>query len=339
MTLNNRIDSLIALGTYLKETNSQETEAIIQKASLEIAWFTPQNIRLSLHAIAQYFLSSEAILSLVHRYHLDDNTSTKNVGLVLAGNIPLVGFHDVICCYLVGHKTKIKLSDKDKVLLPYLVSIMTDANPETAEYFEFVDKLSGFDAVIATGSDNTAKVFEDYFKAYPHIIRKNRNAVAVLSGEENDITLRLLADDIFAYFGLGCRNVSKLYIPENYPIENLFPALDAYKDIVFHNKYKNNYDYNVALYLLNKEPFLQNEFVVLRASEDIPSRIGTLHYEYYQNHDKLAEKLTSELDKIQCIVSNKPIKSFETVPFGQAQHPHIDTYADGIDTVQFLLSI
>lgn len=339
MNIEQRVDSLVKLGLYLKETNLLGHDPIIAKATQENPWFSQSNIRLSLEAISQEFLSASAIRNLIDKYRLDDNIKPKTIGLVLAGNIPLVGFHDVLCSYLVGHKTKVKLSDKDKVLLPYFIQIIQQSYPEIEKHIEFVERLSDFDAVIATGSDNTARIFEDYFKHYPHIIRYNRNAVAVLSGDETDELLQLLADDIFAYFGLGCRNVSKLYLPKDYPLEKLFKAFEPYEDIINHHKYRSNYDYNVALYLLNKEPFFQNNFVLLRPSEDIPSRIGTIHYEYYDDKNSLISKLRADSDKIQCIVSNKNLDSLDIVPLGQAQHPQMDTFADGVDTIQFLLSL
>ncbi len=338
MTIEQRIDSLIKLGEILKDDYSPETNAIIQSASIENPWFTKENIISSLDAIAYNFLKKEAIQVLVQYYHLDDKINSKSIGLVLAGNIPLVGFHDILCCYLVGHKAVIKLSDKDKLLIPHLTDLLGKINVKSKRYFEYVDKLRHYDAVIATGSDNTAKLFEYYFRKCPHIIRYNRNAVAILSGIESAEELRLLADDVFSYFGLGCRNVSKLYLPDGYEINCLFEAFLPYQEIINHNKYKNNYDYNVALYLLNKEPFLHNEFVILREAKEIPSRIGTLHYEYYNDLEVLDTHLLDNQDKIQCVVSNTNLKSIACVPIGQAQNPHIDTYADGVDTIMFLMS-
>lgn len=339
MTIAQRIDSLIKLGDILKDDYSPEIEVVIHNSSIENPWFTTDNIRLSLDAIANSYLDKEALNTFAKRYHLDDEIVSKRIGLVLAGNIPMVGFHDILCSYLLGHISVIKLSDKDKLLIPYLTGLLADINPDSSLYFEYVDKLSGYDAVIATGSDNTARLFEFYFREYPHIIRYNRNAVAILTGDESEEELTLLANDIFSYFGLGCRNVSKLYLPEGYPIGKLFEAFKPYQDIIYHNKYKNNYDYNVALYLLNKEPFLQNEFIVLREAKEIPSRIATVHYEYYTDLDVLSNQLHDNLDKIQCVVSNQALKSIEIVPIGQAQNPHLDTYADGVDTIQFLLSL
>lgn len=339
MTVEQRIESLVALGNLLQDVDRPEMVTVIQNAYIENAWFTPENIRQSLIAIANYYLTEPDITSLVKRYHLNDNIKPKNVGMVLAGNIPLVGFHDIICCFLTGHNAIIKLSDKDKVLIPFVLSELTRLYPMATSYFTFVDKLSDFDAVIVTGSDNTARHFEYYFRNHPHIIRYNRNAVAVLNGDEDDQTLSILGGDIFAYFGLGCRNVSKLYLPQGYSVEKLFVAFDSFSSIIHHNKYKNNYDYNIALFLLNREPFLHNDFFILRESDEIASRIGVIHYEFYQDRDELSEKIQSEINKVQCIVSNNIIGQLDIIPIGQPQCPTLDTFADGIDTMQFLLSI
>lgn len=339
MTVEQRVESLVALGNLLHDVDRPEIATVIQNAYMENAWFTPENIRQSLLAIANYYLKESDISSLVRRYHINDNIKPKNVGMVLAGNIPLVGFHDIICCFLTGHNAIIKLSDKDKVLIPFVLNELIKLYPNAAPYFTFVDKLSEFDAVIVTGSDSTARHFEYYFRNHPHIIRYNRNAVAVLSGDEDNDILNILGGDIFTYFGLGCRNVSKLYLPQGYSVEKLFVALDSFSSIIHHNKYKNNYDYNIALFLLNKEPFLHNEFFILRESSEIASRIGVIHYEFYQNRAELTEKIQSEIDKVQCIVSNTDIGQLDIIPIGQPQYPTLDTFADGIDTIQFLLSI
>lgn len=339
MTLVQRISSLTELGKVLIQNNNILQSDIFKKACVENPWFTPENIYLSLEAITSHYLNEQSLSDLVLRYHIDNNIQPKKIGLVLAGNIPMVGFHDILCCYLTGHISMIKLSDKDKVLIPYVLNLLIVNYPEAQHYFEYVEKLSGFDAVIATGSNNTALHFEYYFRDLPHIIRYNRNAVAILKGNEDLSTMQLLAQDIFSYFGLGCRNVSKLFLPEGYPLERLMEAFDSYKDIILYNKYKNNYDYNVALYLLNKEAFLQNEFFILRPSTDVASRIATIHYEYYSNVSQLTEKIKTDMDKIQCVVAADPLPGISTVSFGQAQHPEIDTFADSVDTIQFLLSL
>ncbi len=339
VTLAERVSSLVALGGQLRALNSQEIIEISHKAQNQNPWFTQNNIIKAIESVRDQFLNKDALLSLIETYKLDDNIKPKRIGLILAGNIPLVGFHDVLCCYLTGHISLIKYSDKDKTLMKYLVSKLSVINQEIASYFVEVTKLQDYDAAIVTGSNTTAKHFEYYFGHVAHIIRKNRNSVAILHGDETQSQLLALGNDIFSYFGLGCRNVSKIFVPKDYEITKLFVVFDAFKDIIYHNKYKNNYDYNVALLLLNKEKFLHNDIFILKESDQIISRIGSLHYAYYEDIDTLATWLNDHNDEIQCIVSSSPIIGMEVVPFGQAQCPSILTYADGVDTIQFLLSL
>lgn len=339
MNLSERIKSLLHLGEILQDLDDESIKLIIEKASIENPWFTETNIRLALSAIRDQFLTQDALLFLVNKYHIDDQIAPKIIGLVLAGNIPLVGFHDVLCCYLTGHYSQIKLSDKDSILMQYVIDTIQSSHKDATTYFTVVDKLKDYDAAIATGSNTTAQHFAYYFRDIPHIIRKNRNSVAVIDGSESEAELALLGADIFYYFGLGCRNVSKIWIPKGYDITRLFVAFDAYKDIIHHNKYKNNYDYNVALNLLNKESFLQNELLILKEASPIISRIGSVHYEYYEDLVSLNAWIEDHQEEIQCIVSRIPMNGVETVSFGQSQTPTIDTYADGVDTIQFLLSL
>ncbi len=339
MTISQRITSLVSLGKQLNDLTSSEISGIFETAEADNPWFTKDNIKKSVIAIRDHYLTQEALDFLVSRYKIDDNIVSKKVGLILAGNIPLVGFHDILCCFLMGHISLIKYSDKDKVLIPFLLNQLANINSETKAYFVTADKLSGYDAAIATGSNNTATHFRYYFSHVPHIIRQNRNSIAVLSGNETNEQMLALGEDIFSYFGLGCRNVSKVFVPVGYDVGKLFEVFEAYKDIILHNKYKNNYDYNVALYLLNKEKFLHNDMLILKESAQIISRIGSLHYQYYDSLDNLSEWIANHTSEIQCIVSSMHIPGVETVDFGQAQCPAIDTYADGTDTIQFLLSI
>lgn len=245
----------------------------------------------------------------------------------------MVGAHDIIASYIAGHTTLVKLSSKDKVLMTYFIEAL-------GSKVKVVDKLEGFDAVIATGSNNTSRYFKQYFGKYPHIIRKNRNSVAVLSGKESSDDLIDLGKDIFTYFGLGCRNVSKIYIPEGYDITHLLEVLhDAYKDVAHHNKYKNNFDYNVALLLLNKEVYLNTGSLIVRQSTQIPSNISVLHYDYYAAIPELASEIKKHEEEIQCVVSNTSIDGIDTVAMGQAQCPTLLDYADGVDTMTFLTSL
>jgi hypothetical protein len=339
MTLEGRIHCLSVLGSSLNDLANPTITELIYRAESENPWFSKSNILLALTSIRDHFLSKRSLVRMAEIYKLDDFVAPKRIGLVLAGNIPLVGFHDVLCSFLVGHISVIKYSEKDKALMQYLIQSLIHIEPAAAAYFVEVTKLTNYDAVIATGSNNTAQHFEYYFKHVPNIIRRNRNSIAVITGEESIDDLKPLGDDIFAYFGLGCRNVSHISVPKGYDITQLFEVLKGYDEVKNHNKYKNNYDYNVALLLLNKEPFLQSDMVLLKESDQIISRIGSVHYRYYDSQEDLAQWISNHQSEIQCIVTSKTIDSTQTVDFGAAQSPTIDTYADGIDTVQFLLSI
>lgn len=339
MTISQRVNSLVLLGKQLSDLSSPELSDISEKAATDNPWFTVENIKSSLASIRDQYLTEVALDTLITQYKVDDNIVSKKIGLILAGNIPMVGFHDILCCYLTGHVSIIKYSEKDKILIPFLLHQLAEIDSKSKDYFIAAEKLTGYDAAIATGSNNTATHFRYYFGHVPHIIRQNRNSIAVLSGNETGEQLLALGKDIFSYFGLGCRNVSKIFVPKGYPLRRLFEVFEAYKDIVYHNKYKNNYDYNVALFLLNKENFLHNDMLILKESEQIISRIGSLHYHYYQSMDMLTEWITHHSSEIQCVVSSMNIPGVDTVDFGQAQCPSIDTYADGVDTMQFLLGL
>jgi len=307
MTLRERIESLVALGNHLQNHDNRDLINAMQIAEIQNPWFSQVNIRSSIDAIIEKFLNEQSLSSFAQMYFLDDYISVKKVGLILAGNIPLVGFHDVLCCYLCGHQSLIKYSDKDKVLMMYVVNFLKLYHKDSDKYFIEIEKLTNYDAVIATGSNSTSKYFEFYFKDTPNIIRKNRNSIAIISGKETEEELTLLGTDIFSFFGLGCRNVSKVFVPENYDVTKLFRSFEPFKDLIHHNKYKNNYDYNVALNLLNKEPFLQNDLIILKEATPIISRIGSIHYEFYKDQPSLVTWIKDHGNEIQCIVSQDPI--------------------------------
>jgi hypothetical protein len=340
MTLEQRLDALVQLGDYLLEalaTEAPDLQAVIQQSYLENAWFTPDNTRQALRAIAQQMLNREALTTWVAHYA--PPAKKQHVALVMAGNLPLVGFHDWLCVFVSGHRAKVKLSDKDKLLLPFLVKKMAEFAFESWAETEFVaegDTLGQFDAVIATGSNNTARYFEQYFGKYPHIIRRNRNAVAVLDGTESDAELLALGHDVTAYFGLGCRNVSKIYVPQGYSFEPLLSALHEYRDLVLHNKYKNNFDYNMTLLILNQTPFLNNGCVILLENEAFTSRIANLHYEYYSDTDTLHSHLLQHREAIQCVATHVALSGLPVLPFGGTQQPGLFDYPDGVDVMAFL---
>lgn len=338
MKLEKRIEALVYLGKQL-EDYSDELQAAIKYAHLKNGWFTVENIDRALQGIKNSFLQKNQLHQWASHYALQKEVKPKTIALILAGNIPLVGFHDLLSVFITGHQAQVKLSEKDKYLLPFLVKLMATAYPEVTQYFNFTEKLESFDAVIATGSNNSARYFETYFGKYPHIIRKNRNAVAIINGHESAEELAGIATDVFTYFGLGCRNVSKLYVPENYNFEPLLEKMHEHNRVVLNSKYKNNFDYNYTLLILNKVPYLANGCILLTENQSLQSRIAGLHYEYYQDQGILLEELNARKEEIQCIVSTKPIGDLRVISPGEAQSPRLMDYADGVDTIQFLLSI
>jgi len=314
----------------------KKIELILEEAERKNAWFDRENCLMTLHHWAG-LLKKENLSQWLSSYSIE-NIPQKRIALILAGNIPLVGFHDLLCTLLIGHTAIVKLSSNDKVLLPFLISELKNLTPIFEDKIIFTEeKLTDFDAVIATGSNNTARYFEYYFGKKPHIIRKNRNSVAILTGEETKEELELLGKDIFTYFGLGCRNVSKIFIPENYDFTNFFQAIYSFHSVMNHQKYINNYDYNKAVYLMNLEQLLENGFLLLKEDKHYASPIATLFYEKYTNISSLQERLTEDKELIQCIVSNGSFPN--SITFGQAQIPSLRDYADGIDTIAFLNNI
>ena len=340
MQLKQRINAFVALGNYLKQIavkkNDAEIEEIFQRVEAENGWFTQENLKFALNSWGEA-LSEKNIKQWVSAYQIKE-TKPQKIAIIMAGNIPLVGFHDFLSVLISGNKVLAKLSSNDKTLLPFLMKYLISVEPEFENYIEFTEgRLQNFDAVIATGSNNTARYFEYYFGKYPNIIRKNRNSVAVLTGNETEAELQNLADDIFRYFGLGCRNVSKIYIPENYDFEPLFKAMFSWKEIIHNHKYINNYDYNKAVYLMDSFPLLDNEFMLLKEDTGFSSPISVVFYEKYTSVEKLEKELKAQSENIQCIVSNS--NPSNNIPFGKAQNPELWDYADGIDTVDFLLKL
>jgi len=330
MNLQMRISLAAQLGEYILSGAGEWQEAK-HKASLTNPWFTPEFIDLAAENIAKNFLDKEKLQNWTSSYRLG-SVDPKKIGIVMAGNIPLVGFHDLLSVFISGHRSIIKASSKDEVLIKHLVQKLIEWNKELNELMVFQEMLKGCDAYIATGSNNSARYFEYYFKKYPHIIRRNRTSVAVLDGNETIPELEKLADDVHLYFGMGCRNVTKIYVPKEYdfiPILSAFKKYDHFKD---HNKYKNNYDYNLALHILNGKFYMSNESIILFENPSIFSPISQLNYEFYTNKNIVAKSLESMVD-LQCAVGH------DYIPFGQAQVPSLTDYADGIDTINFLIKL
>lgn len=329
LSLDTRIELLNKLGQYMR-SDDETWQEVQLRAKVANPWFTPEHIALAADNIAHHFLQKDVLREWLGNYKLP--AQPKLVGIVCAGNIPLVGFHDLLCVFITGHKALLKLSSKDTVLMQHLLYKLAEWEPATEQYLQTGDVLKGCDAYITTGSNNTSRYFEQYFAKFPHIIRKNRTSVAVLEGDETDEELNRLADDVFLYYGLGCRNVTQLQVPEGYNFERLLLAFKKYEDYIHHHKYKNNYDYHLALYLLNKVPYMTNESVLLVENELPFSAVSVVHYQYYSQLAPTLERLSLSND-IQAVISRK------TIPFGEAQRPSVNTYADNVDTMAFLCGL
>jgi hypothetical protein len=331
MTLQQRIELLIKLGEYM-QNNGQEWVAVKQQANRANPWFVPEFIEMASENIVSSYLQKDNLENWVRIYDVPtENSAPLNVGIVMAGNIPMVGFHDMLCIFITGHKQVIKLSSKDNLLIKHLVSLMSSWEPEVDNYISFAENLKGCAAYIATGSNNSSRYFDYYFGKYPHIIRKNRTSVAVIDGTETSNELEELADDIQTYFGLGCRNVTKLYVPENYNFERLLKALNKYEYYEDFHKYKHNYDYQLALLMMGKKFYMTNGSIILSENASLFTAVSQVNYEYY-NSNKELESLQNN-DNIQCIIGHTGIA------FGRAQKPSLQDYADGVDTMKFAMAL
>lgn len=352
MDLQQRINAFVQLGRFLaqfsSEIPSEDTSVekndlffskmhdVVRQASFHNGWFTEENLRFAFKNWSEA-LTRENLTTWVSKYDFNA-TAPKTIAVVMAGNIPLVGFHDFLSVLITGNKVLAKLSSNDKILLPFIATYLIEIAPEFTDKIEFTEgRVTDFDAVIATGSNNTAKHFEYYFGKYPNIIRKNRNSVAVLHGKETKEELEPLATDVFQYFGLGCRNVSKLFLPENFDFHPLFEAMFSKKEYINNHKYINNYDYNKAVYLMSDIKLLDNEFLLLKEDEGYSSPIAVLFYEYYKDVPSLKSKLKADAENIQAVIASVGIEN--EIPYGQAQHPALSEYADGVDTVKFLIDL
>lgn len=309
---------------------------LIELSQSHNGWFTPEQVQFSVQSWAKA-LTEENLNQWLSNYDFS-KTEPKKIGLILAGNIPLVGFHDFLSVLISGHDVLVKTSSNDQHLLKFLAKYLIAIQPELNSKITFIEgKLEGFDAVIATGSNNTARYFEYYFKDKPSIIRKNRNSVAVLDGTETHEDLVGLGEDIFRYFGLGCRNVSKLFVPKGYNFDNFFKAMYEFREVIQYEKYANNYDYNKAVFLMSNFQLLDNEFMTIKEDSSYSSPISSVFYEFYDNLNEVNSRLNNDLEQIQCIVSNNLIEN--SVSFGQTQQPKLWDYADNVDTLSFLSKI
>ena len=329
MNIQARINLMVRLGTYIKNDDA-EWQQIKQEAGYKNGWFTPEFIDIACEKILDNFLNEKLLKQWTDMYHMKDTVEKKrNIGIVMAGNIPLVGFHDFLCVFISGHRQTIKLSAKDDLLLKHLVKKLYEMDARIENHIIFAEIIKGCDAYIATGSNNSARYFEQYFARYPHIIRKNRTSAAILTGKETPDQLEKLSDDIHFYFGLGCRNVSKIFVPIEYNFIPLLKSFDRYSYFADHHKYKNNYDYQLSIILLNNIYYMTNGSTLLTENKSLFSPISHLHFEYYADANKTIA-LSKQNDELQCMIDNQEIG------FGAAQNQGLLSYADGVDTMQFL---
>ena len=352
MSLGKRINAFIDLGKFLSQFSTDgikrkediahnelffdSLDMLIKRAKEYNGWFDEDNVLFALSSWANS-LTEDNLTQWASQYSFTDS-NPKTIAIIMAGNIPLVGFHDFLSVLISGNKVLAKLSSNDKYFLPLIAKYLEHVEPEFKGLINFTNgELNNFDAVIATGSDNTARYFEYYFGKYPSVIRQNRNSVAILTGDETEEELTDLGEDIFRYYGLGCRSVSKLFVSKGYNFDKFFKAIFKYGDIINYNKYQNNYDYNKAVYLMSLFKLQENGFLMLKEDESYASPIATLFYEYYDSETLLQKKLNQDIEKIQCLVSKLPLKN--AVKFGETQCPALTDYADGLDTLHFLNSL
>jgi predicted SnoaL-like aldol condensation-catalyzing enzyme len=351
MLLENRINAFVELGKFLSQFKREgiikndsvlyndlffePLKMLIDRAKESNPWFTKDNVLFSIDSWAK-LLNKKELTEWVKEYKINE-INPKTIAVIMAGNIPLVGFHDFLSVLISDHNIQIKLSSNDKFLLPLIAKYIEKVEQEFKNKIYFVDKLNNYDAVIATGSDNTARYFDYYFGKYPNIIRKNRNGVAVLSHNDTTRDLEKLGEDIFRYFGLGCRSVSKIFIPKGFDFDTFFKAVYKYKDVINYKKYENNYTYNKAVFLMSNFKLLENGFLVLKEDLSFASPIATLFYEYYDDFEAIQNKIKENQDKIQVIVSKLSIDN--ATNFGETQNPKLYDYADGIDTIKFLQQV
>jgi len=335
MNLAERIEAFVQLKLTIENLPAVERENLYLQATQQNPWFTAQHIDLAMRGIAK-FLTKETLTQWAQSYQLD-SVPSKKIGVAMAGNIPLVGFHDLLCVLITGHTLVAKLSSQDTVLMSFICDQLKKIDHRFVEKIFLEERLNNVDAIIATGSDNTGRYFEYYFRNIPHIIRKNRSSCGVITGEETEVELIDLGKDVFSYFGLGCRNVSKLFVPEDFDLKKLMKAWEVYHQVVNHNKYANNYNYQHSILLINLIHFFDNGSIILTESKSLVSPIAVVYYEFYKDLDHLKDLMGAHQEKIQCIVSAKGWYS-ASVPFGKAQEPEVWGYADDVDTIKFLCS-
>jgi hypothetical protein len=336
MKLSTRLNAFCQLGARLQGLTTGERQGLAEKARNENPWFVAESVLLALKGI-EVILDKEKLTSWALSYGTEPS-HPKTVGVAMAGNIPLVGFHDFLCVLISGHRIKAKLSANDTALFTSLIPMLLEIEPEFQDRITLAENLKEVDAIIATGSDNTSRYFEYYFRKIPHLIRKNRASCGVILGEEPAIEFELLGKDVFSYFGLGCRNVSKLYVPHDFDLGQLIQSWRKYEGCIDHHKYANNYDYKKSILLLNREPFYDGGFVLLKESAHFVSPIATVFFEFYKTQEEVKQKINLYASKLQVITAAQGWFA-GSKPFGDAQLPQVGDYADNIDTMNFLAGV
>lgn len=330
----NKLNLLETLGKKLVSTDNELLNQAKISAERRNRWFTQEFIDFALLSISENFLNKEKMTKWLSKYDLSSLDQNQTIGLILAGNLPLVGFQDIITCFILGMNVKLKLSSKDEVLTKYIIKELQEIDPSWN--CEIIERLQGYDKVIATGSNNTNRYFEYYFKQVPNLLRTNRNSIAILNGKESDQELEALADDIFMFFGHGCRNISRMFLPEGYDTTKLFPYFKNYEHLHHHKLYMDNYDYTRTILLMNQTDHYANEFVMLKEEDHLQSRLATVNFSFYKTDAEIADYISTNENDIQCVVS-QPSEAWNSFNFGEAQKPELWDYADNVDVVEFLL--
>lgn len=330
----NKLNLLEKLGKKLLSKDNESLNQAKISAERRNRWFTQEFIDFALHSISNNFLNKEKLEKWLANYDFSSFNKNQTVGIILAGNLPLVGFQDILTCFVLGVNVKLKLSSKDEVLTKYMLNELQEIDPSWN--CEMVERLQAYDKVIATGSNNTNRYFEYYFKKVPNLLRTNRNSIAILTGNETEKELEALADDIFMFFGHGCRNISRMFLPEGYDITKLFPYFKKYEHLHHHKLYMDNYDYTRTILLMNQTDHYANEFVMLKEEEHLQSRLATVNFSFYKKETEIADFINANENDIQCVVS-QPSDEWKSFKFGEAQKPEIWDYADNVDVVSFLM--
>lgn len=337
LTLDERIEAFSQLGKLILNLDTEQKSEIFRRANNQNSWFSEVSMKSALAGFSK-LLDQQKLLDWLATYNISEISQPKKVGILMAGNIPGVGFHDLMCVLISGHIAVPKLSSADSYFSNWLIQKLVLVEPRFENFVQVEEMLKGMDAYIATGSDNSARYFNYYFGKYPSIIRANRTSVAILTGEESEEALDNLGKDIFLYFGLGCRNVSKIFVKKEEYLQHFLDVMEKFSWVAINHKYLNNYEYIKSIYLVNREPHLDNGFLILRESKELVSPIGVLFYEIYDTTEDLLSVLGSLETKIQCVVGDPEIIS-DAIPFGEAQYPEPWDYADKVDTLEFLISL